>query len=92
MKFTLIIFAVLLLTASHFAVASDCIQIKVIKPITVQFNSDDVKSKRFDEVKLLHEDKSGICLPTLDTYVLAYDMGCLLIRSHKLSPSAIISF
>ena len=76
------IFAVLLLTASHFAAASDCIQIKVIKPIVVQFNSDDVKSKRFDQVKLLHEDKSGICLPTPDTYVLAYDMGVPYIAAR----------
>jgi hypothetical protein len=75
MKLPFSIFSVLLLTASHLAAASDCIQIKVIKPIAVQFNSDDVKSKRFDQVKLLHEDKSGICLPTPDTYVLAYDMG-----------------
>jgi hypothetical protein len=82
MKITLFIFAVLLLTVSHFAVASDCIQIKVIKPITVQFNSDDVKSERFDQVKLLHEDKSGICLPTPDTYVLAYDMGVPYIAAR----------
>ncbi|MGI2172522.1 hypothetical protein ACROAE_20485 [Shewanella sp. MF05960] len=82
MKFTLIILTVLLLTVSHFAVASDCIQIKVIKPITVQFSSDDVKSKRFDQVKLLHEDKSGICLPTPDTYVLAYDMGVPYIAAR----------
>lgn len=76
------IFAVLLLTASHFAAASDCIQIKVIKPIVVQFSSDDVKSKRFDQVKLLHEDKSGICLPTLDTYVLAYNEGVPFIAAR----------
>ena len=50
MKLYKSIFAVLLLTGSHFAAASDCIQIKVIKPIVVQFSSDDVKSKRFDQV------------------------------------------
>jgi hypothetical protein len=82
MKLYKSIFTVLLLTASHLAAASDCIQIKVIKPIVVQFNSDDVKSKRFDQVKLLHEDKSGICLPTPDTYVLAYDMGVPYIAAR----------
>jgi hypothetical protein len=92
MKLYKSICSVLLLTASHFAAASDCIQIKVIKPIVVQFNGDDVKLKKFDQVKLLHEDKSGICLPTLDTYVLAYDEGVPFIATRLKGHTPEITF
>lgn len=62
--------SIIFLLLSQFVSASDCLAIKVTKPIAVVNNKADVD---FTQVKLLHKDKSGICLPTQDTYILSYD-------------------
>ncbi|TMO89659.1 hypothetical protein CWC14_19245, partial [Pseudoalteromonas sp. S3260] len=59
----------------------------VTKPIEVVNNKADVA---FTQVKLLHKDKSGICLPTQDTYILSYNennMPFLAARIQGHTPS-----
>ena len=50
--------SIIFLLLSQFVSASDCLTIKVTKPIEVVNNKADVE---FTQVKLLHKDKSGIC-------------------------------
>ncbi|WP_159819906.1 hypothetical protein [Colwellia sp. 20A7] len=73
---------VLLTITSHVSIASDCLSIKVIEPIKVNDKTERMQSIKFDKVKLLHKDKSGICLPTQDTYVLAFNEGIPFIAAR----------
>ncbi|WP_024612964.1 hypothetical protein [Pseudoalteromonas sp. TB64] len=73
---------VFLLITSHVSIASDCLSIKVIEPIKVNDKTERMQSIKFDKVKLLHKDKSGICLPTQDTYVLAFNEGVPFITAR----------
>ncbi|MBE0384350.1 hypothetical protein PC2016_3636 [Pseudoalteromonas carrageenovora] len=66
---------VLLLSVSHTAFASECLNIKVTKPIKVDDKTGLLQSLKYEQVKLLHKDKSGICLPTRDTYILSFSEG-----------------
>ena len=75
--------SIIFLLLSQFVSASDCLAIKVTKPIEVVNNKAGVD---FTQVKLLHKDKSGVCLPTQDTYILSYNenkgTGCQDTRAH----------
>ena len=72
----------LLLTISHTAFASECLNIKVTKPIKVDDKTGLLQSLKFEQVKLLHKDKSGICLPTRDTYILSSSEGIPFIATR----------
>ncbi|MBB1338896.1 hypothetical protein [Pseudoalteromonas sp. SR44-2] len=72
----------LLLTISHTAFASECLNIKVTKPIKVDDKTGLLQSLKFEQVKLLHKDKSGICLPTRDTYILSFSEGIPFIATR----------
>lgn len=56
----------LLLTLSHTAFASEYLNIKVTKPIKVDYKAKLSQSLKFEQVKLLHKDKTGICWTTRD--------------------------
>lgn len=79
---TQILTFVLLLTISHTAFASECLNIKVTKPIKVDDKTGLLQSLKFEQVKLLHKDKSGICLPTRDTYILSSSEGIPFIATR----------
>ena len=72
----------LLLTISHTAFASECLNIKVTNPIKVDDKTGLLQSLKFEQVKLLHKDKSGICLPTRDTYILSFSEGIPFIATR----------
>ena len=72
----------LLLTISHTALASECLNMKVFKPIKIEDKTGLSQSLKFEEVKLLHKNKSGICLPTSDTYILAFSEGIPFIATR----------
>ena len=72
----------LLLTISHTAFASECLNIKVTNPIKVDDKTGLLQSLKFEQVKLLHKDKSGICLPTRDTYILSFSEGSPFIATR----------
>ncbi|MEM5480114.1 hypothetical protein WNY97_09815 [Pseudoalteromonas fuliginea] len=73
---------VLLLAISHTALASECFNIKVTKPIKIDDKTGLLQSLKFEQVKLLHKDKSGICLPTRDTYILSFSEGIPFIATR----------
>ena len=73
---------VLLLAVSHTAFASECLNIKVTKPIKVDDKTGLLQSLKFEQVKLLHKDKSGVCLPTRDTYILSFSEGSPFIATR----------
>ncbi|MGO2129110.1 MAG: hypothetical protein ACTH4U_10250 [Pseudoalteromonas prydzensis] len=72
----------LLLTMSHVTFAAECLNIKVTKPIKIDDKTDLSQSLTFEQVKLLHKDKSGICLPTRDTYILSFNEGVPFIATR----------
>ncbi|MDC9502341.1 MULTISPECIES: hypothetical protein [unclassified Pseudoalteromonas] len=74
---------VLLLAISHIAFASECLNIKVTKPIKVDDKTGQLQSLKFEQVKLLHKDKSGIFLPTRDTYILSFSEGIPFIANKQ---------
>ncbi|MEL0631135.1 hypothetical protein V6237_00015 [Pseudoalteromonas carrageenovora] len=73
---------VLLLAISHNAFASECLNIKVTKPINIDDKTGLLQSLKFEQVKLLHKDKSGVCLPTRDTYILSFNEGIPFIATR----------
>ncbi|MEI8670598.1 hypothetical protein P4S65_21680 [Pseudoalteromonas sp. B131b] len=73
---------VLLLAISHTALVSECFNIKVTKPIKIDDKTGLLQSLKFEQVKLLHKDKSGICLPTRDTYILSFSEGIPFIATR----------